>query len=109
MSITQEVTMGPVTAVSTFASLEEAIDLANSTRFGFQFGAFTSGLSNAYALAENINAGSVYINEATTCWDEMAPFGGVKRSGVGRMLSDWILNELSEMKMIMFDLGKVKR
>jgi len=109
MAITQEVTMGPVTAVMTFGSIDEAVELANSTRFGFQFGAFTSGLANAYFLAENIRAGSIYINEATSCWDEMAPFGGVKRSGVGRMLSDWIFNELSEIKMIMFDLGKVKR
>jgi acyl-CoA reductase-like NAD-dependent aldehyde dehydrogenase len=109
MVITQEVTMGPVTAVMTFGSIDEAVELANSTRFGFQFGAFTSGLANAYYLAENIRAGSIYINEATSCWDEMAPFGGAKRSGVGRMLSDWIFNELSEIKMIMFDLGKVKK
>jgi len=109
MAITQEVTMGPVTAVMTFGSVDEAVEMANSTRFGFQFGAFTSGLANAYYLAENIKAGSVYINEATSCWDEMAPFGGVKRSGVGRMLSGWILNELSEIKMILFDLGKVKK
>jgi len=109
MAITQEVTMGPVTAVMTFGSVDEAVELANSTRFGFQFGAFTSGLANAYYLAENIKAGSIYINEATSCWDEMAPFGGVKRSGVGRMLSDWIFNELSEIKMIMFDLSKVKK
>ena len=101
--------MGPVTAVMTFGSVEEAVEMANSTRFGFQFGAFTSGLANAYYLAENIKAGSIYINEATSCWDEMAPFGGVKRSGVGRMLSDWIFNELSEVKMIMFDLSKVKK
>ena len=39
----------------------------------------------------------------------MAHYGGAKRSGVGRMLSDWIFNELSEIKMIMFDLGKVKQ
>jgi len=109
MTLTQEPTMGPVAAVMTFESLDEAVSMANSTRFGFQFGAFTSGLANAYYLAENIRAGSVYINEATSCWDEMAPFGGVKRSGVGRMLSDWILGELSEIKMILFDLGKVKR
>jgi acyl-CoA reductase-like NAD-dependent aldehyde dehydrogenase len=109
MTISQEVTMGPVTAVKTFSNVEEAVEMANSTRFGFQFGAFTSGLANAYYLAENIKAGSVYINEATSCWDEMAPFGGVKRSGVGRMLSDWIFNELSEIKMILFDLGKVKK
>jgi acyl-CoA reductase-like NAD-dependent aldehyde dehydrogenase len=109
MTITQEVTMGPVTAVMTFGNINEAVELANSTRFGFQFGAFTSGLANAYFLAENIKAGSIYINEATSCWDEMAPFGGVKRSGVGRMLSDWIFNELSEIKMILFDLSKVKK
>ena len=109
MDITQEVTMGPVTAIMTFSTIDEAVELANSTRFGFQFGAFTSGLANAYYLAENIRAGSIYINEATSCWDEMAPFGGAKRSGVGRMLSDWIFNELSEIKMIMFDLGKVKK
>ncbi len=109
MAIAQEVTMGPVTAVMTFGNLNEAVELANSTRFGFQFGAFTSGLANAYYLSENIKAGSIYINEATSCWDEMAPFGGVKRSGVGRMLSDWIFNELSEIKMIMFDLSKVKK
>ena len=100
---------GRILRDNTFGSIEEAVEMANSTRFGFQFGAFTSGLANAYYLAENIKAGSVYINEATSCWDEMAPFGGVKRSGVGRMLSDWIFNELSEIKMIMFDLGKVKK
>jgi acyl-CoA reductase-like NAD-dependent aldehyde dehydrogenase len=109
MAISQEVTMGPVTAVTTFGNIDEAVEMANSTRFGFQFGAFTSGLANAYYLAENIKAGSIYINEATSCWDEMAPFGGVKRSGVGRMLSDWVFNELSEVKMVLFDLGKVKK
>jgi len=109
MMIAQEVTMGPVTGIMTFGNIDEAVEMANSTRFGFQFGAFTSGLANAYYLAENIKAGAIYINEATSCWDEMAPFGGVKRSGVGRMLSDWIFNELSEVKMILFDLGKVKR
>jgi acyl-CoA reductase-like NAD-dependent aldehyde dehydrogenase len=109
MLITQEPTMGPVASIMTFTTTEEAVALANSTRFGFQVGAFTSGLASAYYLAENIKAGSVYINEATSCWDEMSPFGGVKRSGVGRMLSDWILGELSEVKMILFDLGKVKK
>lgn len=108
MTITQEPSMGPVVTLMTFKSIDEAVETANSTRFGFQFGAFTSGLANAYYLAENIHAGSVYINEATSCWDEMAPFGGVKRSGVGRMLSDWILDELSEIKMVLFDLAKVK-
>ena len=109
MLVTQEATPGPVAPIITFENIDEAVELANCTRFGFQIGAFTSGLANAYYLAENIKAGSVYINEATNCWDEMAPFGGVKRSGIGRMLSDWTFNELSEIKMILFDLGKVKK
>ena len=109
MLVAQEATPGPIAPIMTFKNIDEAVELANSTRFGFQIGAFTSGLANAYYLAENIQAGSVYINEATNCWDEMAPFGGVKKSGIGRMLSDWTFNELSQIKMILFDLGKVKK
>ncbi len=109
MLVTNEPTMGPVVPVMTFDNVEQAVEMANATRFGFQVGAFTSSLSNAYFLSENIEAGAVYINEATSCWDEMAPFGGVKQSGKGRMLSDWIFNELSHVKMTLFDLGKVKK
>lgn len=109
MLVAQEPTPGPIVPLMTFANIDQAVEMANATRFGFQVGAFTSGLANAYFLSENIKAGSVYINEATSCWDEMSPFGGVKRSGVGRMLSDWIFNELSEIKVTLFDLGNVKK
>ena len=108
MRVTQEPTMGPVVPIMPFDTIEQAVDMANATRFGFQMAAFTSGLANAYYLAENLEAGSVYINEATSCWDEMSPFGGVKRSGKGRMLSDWVFNELTNIKMTMFDLAKVR-
>lgn len=109
MLVAREATPGPIVPIMTFSGIEQAVEMANATRFGFQVGAFTSGLANAYFLSENIKAGSVYINEATSCWDEMSPFGGVKRSGVGRILSDWILSELSEIKVTLFDLSKVKR
>lgn len=107
MLVATEPTPGPIAPLMRFRTLDEAVELANRTRFGFQAGAFTSSLKNAFYLSENIKAGSVYINEATNCWDEMAPFGGVKRSGSGRMLSDWIFKELSYPKMTLFDLGKV--
>lgn len=108
MLVATEPTMGPVVPIMTFDSIEQAVEMANATRFGFQMAAFTSGLASAYYLAENLEAGSIYINEATSCWDEMSPFGGVKRSGKGRMLSDWVFNELTDIKMTMFDLAKVK-
>ena len=109
MLVTNEPTMGPVVPIMTFDTIEQAVEMANATRFGFQAGAFTSSLSNAYFLSENIESGSVYINEATSCWDEMSPFGGVKKSGMGRMLSNWIFNELTQVKMTLFDIGKVKK
>jgi succinate-semialdehyde dehydrogenase/glutarate-semialdehyde dehydrogenase len=107
MLVAQEATPGPIAPLMTFKDRDEAVSLANSTRFGFQMGVFTSGLSNAYYLSENIQAGSVYVNEATNCWDEMAPFGGVKQSGMGRMLSDWIFMEMAQIKMTLIDLDKV--
>lgn len=108
MLVATEPTMGPIVPVMTFDTIEQAVEMANDSRFGFQAAAFTSGLANAYFLSENIRAGAVYINEATSCWDEMSPFGGVKNSGKGRMLSDWIFNELTHIKMTLFDLAKVK-
>lgn len=108
MRVTTEPTMGPVVPIMTFDNIEQAVEMANDSRFGFQAGAFTSSLSDAYFLSENLQVGSVYINEATSSWDEMSPFGGVKNSGKGRMLSDWVFNELTNVKMTMFDLAKVK-
>ena len=109
MLVAHEATPGPIAPIMTFASIEEAVELANATRYGFQAGAFTSGLANAYFLSENIKAGGVFINEATNCFDEMGCFGGVKCSGMGRMLGPWILDQLSEPKLTMFDIGKVKK
>jgi glyceraldehyde-3-phosphate dehydrogenase (NADP+) len=109
MLVTSEPTMGPVVPIMTFSTIEQAVEMANATRFGFQVGAFTSSLSNAYFLSENIKAGGIYINDASTSWDEMAPFGGVKKSGMGRMLSDWTFNELTQIKITLFDLSKVKK
>jgi acyl-CoA reductase-like NAD-dependent aldehyde dehydrogenase len=109
MLVVQEATPGPVAPILPFGSIDEAVELANSTPYGFQTGAFTSSLANAFYLGENVKAGGVYINEATNCWEEMAPFGGVKRSGIGRMLSTWILDELTECKLTLFDLSKVKK
>jgi betaine-aldehyde dehydrogenase len=109
MLVAHEATPGPIAPIMTFTSIEEAVEMANATRYGFQAGAFTSGLANAYYLSENIKAGGVYINEATNCWEEMGAFGGVKSSGMGRMLGPWIMDQLSEPKLTLFDIGKVKK
>jgi acyl-CoA reductase-like NAD-dependent aldehyde dehydrogenase len=50
----------------------------------------------------------VLINETNNYWDQLAPFAGMKKSGLGRELSDWILGELTEVKQISIDIAKVR-
>ena len=101
-------TFGPVAPIMTFGSLDEAIEIANETPYGLQGAAFTSSLRNAFLLGEGIRCGTVLINETNNYWDQLAPFGGMKKSGLGRELSDWILAEVTEVKQISIDIAKVK-
>ncbi|AZA09693.1 NAD-dependent succinate-semialdehyde dehydrogenase [Corynebacterium pseudopelargi] len=74
---------GPVIAVSTFTSDEEAVQKANDTQFGLAAYVFSSGLERALNVAEKIEAGMVAVNKGALS-DPAAPFGGVKQSGIGR-------------------------
>ena len=105
----REETFGPVAPIMTFATVDEAIEIANETPYGLQGAAFTSDLRTAFLLGEGIRCGTVLINESNNYWDQLAPFGGMKKSGLGRELSDWILAELTEVKQISIDIAKVRR
>jgi acyl-CoA reductase-like NAD-dependent aldehyde dehydrogenase len=98
-------TFGPVAPIMTFGSVDEAIEIANETPYGLQGAAFTSDLRTAFLLGEGIRCGTVLINESNNYWDQLAPFGGMKKSGLGRELSDWIFAELTETKQISIDIG----
>jgi acyl-CoA reductase-like NAD-dependent aldehyde dehydrogenase len=105
----REETFGPVAPIMTFGSLDEAIEIANEGPYGLQGAAFTSDLRTAFLLGEGIRCGTVLINETNNYWDQLAPFGGMKKSGLGRELSDWILSELTEVKQISIDIAKVRQ
>lgn len=107
MLVFREETFGPVAPITTFSSLDEAIELANATPYGLTAAAFTSSLRRAFLLAEGIKAGSVNINETTNYWEQQAPFGGAKKSGMGRELSKWIMDDLTDIKTITIDIEKV--
>lgn len=108
MLVFQEETFGPVAPITTFSTMEEAIELANSTPYGLTAAAFTSSLRKAFLLAEGIKAGSVNVNETTNYWEQQAPFGGSKKSGLGRELSKWIMDDLTDTKTITIDIEKVR-
>ena len=105
MRIAREETFGPVAPIMTFETLEQAITIANETEFGLTAAVFTNDLRAAWHAAEQLRHGTVHINETTNYWDQMAPFGGAKKSGTGRELAGWILDALTETKQITFELG----
>ncbi len=104
MRIAREETFGPVAPIMAFDSLSEALEIANSTEFGLTASVFTRSLNDAWTAAEELRHGTVHINESTNYWDQMAPFGGAKKSGSGRELAGWIADALTETKQITFDL-----
>jgi succinate-semialdehyde dehydrogenase / glutarate-semialdehyde dehydrogenase len=101
-------TFGPVAPIITFKDMDECLRIANETPYGLQGAAFTSSLRTAFLLGEGIECGTVLINETNNCWDQLSPFGGVKQSGLGRELSDWCFDEVTETKQLNIDISKVQ-
>ena len=94
--LTEEV-FGPVLTVQTFASEQEAVGLANSTRFGLAATIFTSNTDRAERTVASLTAGTVWVN----CFfvrDLRAPFGGAGQSGIGREGGTWSFDFYSDVK-----------
>jgi acyl-CoA reductase-like NAD-dependent aldehyde dehydrogenase len=95
-----EEAFGPVVAVLTAADLDEAVSIANSVDGGLQASCFTNDLSTAIRAAQELRAGSVWINEASRYRLDTYPFGGVGRSGLGREGVRYAMEELSSLKFV---------
>jgi succinate-semialdehyde dehydrogenase/glutarate-semialdehyde dehydrogenase len=89
---------GPAAVVYKVADEDEAVELANNSRFGLGAAVFSSDLDKARAVADRIEAGMVWINQPTGSSAEL-PFGGVKRSGYGRELSELGMFEFANRKL----------
>lgn len=95
----QEETFGPVAPLIRFSTEKEVIDLANDTPFGLAAYFYTSDYSRAWRVAEALETGIVGLNEGIIS-TELAPFGGVKESGVGREGSKYGVDDYVEIKYI---------
>jgi succinate-semialdehyde dehydrogenase/glutarate-semialdehyde dehydrogenase len=106
MQFTREETFGPVAPLYRFKTEAEAVELANASEFGLASYFFTSNLSRAWRVAEALESGIVGVNEGVIS-TEVAPFGGVKQSGVGREGSRYGVDDYMEIKYVLFGgLGK---
>jgi succinate-semialdehyde dehydrogenase/glutarate-semialdehyde dehydrogenase len=99
MAAFDEETFGPLAAVITAKTEEEAIALANNSRYGLGASIWTKDLEKGERLAREIESGSVFIN-ALMKSDARLPFGGVKKSGYGRELSELGIHEFVNAKSI---------
>ncbi|XP_055948174.1 retinal dehydrogenase 2-like [Argiope bruennichi] len=105
MRIAREEIFGPVMQILKFKTLDEVIDRANDTRYGLGSGIVTKDLNTALTYAQQVQAGSVWVN----CYDHttsQTPFGGFKMSGQGRELGEDGLHEYLEIKTVTIKIPK---
>ncbi len=95
----REETFGPVAPIVRVKSLDEAIELANSTRFGLGANIYTGNLQNVLRCMREIKAGTVWFNDPLTD-NDAGPFGGYKQSGLGRELGREGLEAFQETKHV---------
>jgi len=101
MRIAAEETFGPVAPVFRFRTEADAIAMANDTRYGLAAYAYTRDIGRCWRVAEALEFGIVGINEALLSV-EVAPFGGIKESGIGREGGKWGIDEFLEPKYVTF-------
>jgi succinate-semialdehyde dehydrogenase/glutarate-semialdehyde dehydrogenase len=99
MKIMTEEVFGPIAPIITVKSEEEAIAVANNTEFGLAASVWSRNIDRAERLATRIEAGTVTINDMVKS-DPRLPFGGVKKSGIGRELSHFGLKEFVNVKTV---------
>jgi acyl-CoA reductase-like NAD-dependent aldehyde dehydrogenase len=104
LKVNCEEVFGPVCTVNSVDSLDEAIELANGTRYGLQAGIFTSKLKTALRAAQELEFGGVTVNEAPTFRADQMPYGGVKDSGNTREGPAYAIRELTEERLVVIEL-----
>ena len=104
LKVSCEEVFGPVCTVNSVGSVDEAIELANGTRYGLQAGIFTADIKPALRAAQELEFGGVTINEAPTFRADQMPYGGVKDSGNTREGPAYAVRALTEERLVVIDL-----
>jgi acyl-CoA reductase-like NAD-dependent aldehyde dehydrogenase len=104
LKVSCEEVFGPVCTINAYDTLDEAIELANGTRFGLQAGIFTASLPTALEAVQRLEFGGVTVNEAPTFRADQMPYGGVKDSGNTREGPAYAVRELTEERLVVIEL-----
>jgi acyl-CoA reductase-like NAD-dependent aldehyde dehydrogenase len=98
----QEV-FAPIVLINKVKSVDEAIDFVNDSRYGLQAGIYTEHVKTALEAAKRLQVGGVMINDIPTFRVDHMPYGGVKESGMGREGIRYAIEEMTEMKLVVFN------
>ena len=104
MRVSREELFGPAVAVSAFNDIDEAIAMANDSRFGLSAGIFTQNVDWAMRFAREVHSGNLHINSSPQWRADLMPYGGLKDSGMGKEGPAYAVQEMTELKMVVFHL-----
>jgi glyceraldehyde-3-phosphate dehydrogenase (NADP+) len=104
MRISRDELFGPAVGVTPFDSIEEAIDLANDSIYGLSAGIFTENLDWAMKFTREVESGNLHVNWGPQWRADLMPYGGLKESGFGKEGPRYAVEEMTELKMVVFHL-----
>lgn len=105
MRISRDELFGPAVGVTPFETIDEAIALANDSVYGLSAGIFTENIEWAMKFAREAEAGNLHVNWGTQWRVDLMPYGGLKDSGFGKEGPKYAVQEMSELKMVVFHLN----
>lgn len=105
MRISRDELFGPAVAVTPFDTIEEAIALANDSIYGLAAGIFTENVEWAMKFAREAEAGNLHVNWGSQWRVDLMPYGGLKDSGFGKEGPKYAVEEMTELKMVVFHLN----
>jgi acyl-CoA reductase-like NAD-dependent aldehyde dehydrogenase len=105
MRISRDELFGPAVAVTPFGTIEEALSLANDSVYGLAAGIFTENVEWAMKFAREAEAGNLHVNWGSQWRVDLMPYGGLKDSGFGKEGPRYAVEEMTELKMVVFHLN----
>ena len=105
MRISRDELFGPAVAVTPFETIDEAIALANDSVYGLAAGIFTESVEWAMKFAREAEAGNLHVNWGSQWRVDLMPYGGLKDSGFGKEGPRYAVQEMTELKMVVFHLN----
>lgn len=104
MKVVNKEVFGPVVCITPYDSFEDALQMVNDSTYGLQAGVFTRDVNKAFKAIKTLKVGGVIINDYPTYRADNMPYGGVKESGLGREGLKFAVEELTDIKMVVFNL-----